>query len=153
MLRDCTNFHKVKKTLATFPTDIEYLYHKSWQRILSRAPGKTVMARNTLAWVVFSTRSLIIGELWEAVLHTQRPTSLSCIVWFKRQRSLGSATDWWSSRSKMGWSGLSVSSLCLLSVPLFDDRRPEPFDYTAKDTLERLITEEFQPPRALLSAV
>lgn len=67
LLRECSNLHEVKKTLATFPTKIDDMYHQTWKRILAQPPGKSLIAINTLTWVVFATRSLRIEELQAAV--------------------------------------------------------------------------------------
>jgi hypothetical protein len=66
-LCECTSIHEVRETLASFPTDIEDLYRKTWQRILALKGRKAMSARNALTWVVFGTRSLTIQELREAV--------------------------------------------------------------------------------------
>jgi hypothetical protein len=66
-LCECTSVREVKETLASFPTDIEDLYLKTWQRIFSQKGGKGLVARNLLTWVVFGLRSLTIEELREAV--------------------------------------------------------------------------------------
>jgi ankyrin repeat domain-containing protein 50 len=57
----------VKESLSSFPTDIDDLYRKTWQRIFGQKGGKGLLARNVLTWVVFGTRSLTIEELREAV--------------------------------------------------------------------------------------
>jgi ankyrin repeat domain-containing protein 50 len=66
-LCECTSMHEVKETLASFPTDIEDLYRKTWQRIFGQKGGKGLLARNVLTWVVFGTRSFTIEELQQAV--------------------------------------------------------------------------------------
>ncbi|KAH6904785.1 hypothetical protein BKA70DRAFT_1153567 [Coprinopsis sp. MPI-PUGE-AT-0042] len=66
-LRECTSVYEVEQTLAAFPTDIEDLYLQTWQRILAQAPNKSLLARNTLTWVIHATRSLTIRELQRAV--------------------------------------------------------------------------------------
>jgi ankyrin repeat domain-containing protein 50 len=67
LLRECTNLHDIRKTLATLPVNINEFYRETWQRIVDQAPGKVRLARDVLAWVLFATRSLTIEELREAV--------------------------------------------------------------------------------------
>ncbi|KAH6879581.1 hypothetical protein BKA70DRAFT_207350 [Coprinopsis sp. MPI-PUGE-AT-0042] len=132
-LRECPNVREVKKTLATFPSDIDDLYCKTWQRILDLAPAKSLLARNTLTWVVHATRSLTIEELLEAVAtcpDTHR---------FEQDRLVQEAT---------------LIGLCHGLVAVEEKTRlVRLVHYTAKDVLERLIIETFPQPHALLSAV
>ncbi|KAH6901824.1 hypothetical protein BKA70DRAFT_1568315 [Coprinopsis sp. MPI-PUGE-AT-0042] len=132
-LRECPNVREVKKTLMTFPTDIEDLYCKTWQRILDLAPAKSLLARNALTWVVHATRSLTIEELLEAVAtcpDTHR---------FERDCLVQEAT---------------LIGLCHGLVAVEEKTRlVRLVHYTAKDVLERLIIETFPQPHALLSAV
>ncbi|KAH6905409.1 hypothetical protein BKA70DRAFT_1565052 [Coprinopsis sp. MPI-PUGE-AT-0042] len=132
-LRECPNVREVKKTLATFPTDIDDLYHKTWQRILDLAPAKSLLARNTLTWVVHATRSLTIDELLEAVAtcpDTHR---------FEQDRLVQEAT---------------LVGLCHGLVVVEEKTRlVRLVHYTAKNTLEHLIIETLPQPHALLSAV
>ncbi|KAH6905417.1 hypothetical protein BKA70DRAFT_1153112 [Coprinopsis sp. MPI-PUGE-AT-0042] len=132
-LRECPNIREVKKTLATFPTDIEDLYRNTWQRILDLAPAKSLLARNTLTWVVHATRSLTIDELLEAVAtcpDTHR---------FEQDRLAQEAT---------------LIGLCHGLVAVEERTRlVRLVHYTAKDTLEWLIVETLPQPHSLLSAV
>ncbi|KAH6904783.1 hypothetical protein BKA70DRAFT_1153566 [Coprinopsis sp. MPI-PUGE-AT-0042] len=132
-LRECPNVCEVKKTLATFPTDIDDLYRKTWQRILDLAPAKSLLARNALTWVVYATRSLTIEELLEAVAtcpDTHR---------FEQDRLVQEAT---------------LIGLCHGLVAVEEETGlVRLVHYTAKDTLEHLIVETLPQPHALLSAV
>ncbi|KAH6879575.1 hypothetical protein BKA70DRAFT_1474968 [Coprinopsis sp. MPI-PUGE-AT-0042] len=132
-LLECPNICEVKKTLAIFPTDIEDLYHKTWRRILDLAPAKSLLARNTLTWVVHSTRSLTIEELLVAVAtcpDTHR---------FEQDRLVQEET---------------LIGLCHGLVAVEEETRlVRLVHYTAKDTLEHLIIENSPRPHALLSAV
>ncbi|KAH6876951.1 hypothetical protein BKA70DRAFT_1576545 [Coprinopsis sp. MPI-PUGE-AT-0042] len=132
-LRECPNIREVKKTLATFPSDIDDLYCKTWQRILDLAPAKSLLARNTLTWVVHATWSLTIEELLEAVAtcpDTHR---------FEQDR-LGQEE--------------TLIGLCNGMVAVEEETRlVRLVHYTAKNVLERLIIENSPQPHALLSAV
>ncbi|KAH6868954.1 hypothetical protein BKA70DRAFT_380995 [Coprinopsis sp. MPI-PUGE-AT-0042] len=132
-LRKCPNIREIKNTLATFPIDIEDLYCKTWQRILDLAPAQSLLARNTLTWVVHATRSLTIEELLEAVAtcpDTHR---------FEQDCLVQEAT---------------LIGLCHGLVAVEEKTRlVRLVHYTAKDVLERLIIETFPQPHALLSAV
>ncbi|KAH6876944.1 hypothetical protein BKA70DRAFT_218643 [Coprinopsis sp. MPI-PUGE-AT-0042] len=132
-LRECPNIREVKKTLTTFPSDIEDLYRKTWQRILDLVPAKALLARNTLTWVVHATRSLTIEELLEAVAtcpDTHR---------FEHDRLVREET---------------LVGLCHGLVAVEERTRlVRLVHYTAKDTLEWLIIETLPQPHSLLSAV
>ncbi|KAH6909747.1 hypothetical protein BKA70DRAFT_1148288 [Coprinopsis sp. MPI-PUGE-AT-0042] len=132
-LRECTSVHEVKETLASFPTDIEDLYHKTWQRILAQAPGKVLLARNVLTWVLFATRSLNIQELRAAVATC--PSTHQFVPDRLVQESV-------------------LTGVCHGLVIVEEQTRVVRLvHYTAKDTLKRLITETSPQPHALLSAV
>ncbi|KAH6905411.1 hypothetical protein BKA70DRAFT_1192258 [Coprinopsis sp. MPI-PUGE-AT-0042] len=132
-LRECPNIREVKKTLATFPSDIDDLYRKTWQRILDLAPAKSLLARNALTWVVHATRSLTIEELLEAVAtcpDTHR---------FEQDRLVQEET---------------LIGLCHGLVAVEEKTRlVRLVHYTAKDVLEQLFIETSPQPHALLSAV
>ncbi|KAH6909736.1 hypothetical protein BKA70DRAFT_1148273, partial [Coprinopsis sp. MPI-PUGE-AT-0042] len=132
-LRECPNVCEVKKTLATFPTDIEDLYRKTWQRILDLPPAKALLARNALTWVVHATRSLTMEELLEAVAicpDTHR---------FEQDRLVQEET---------------LMGLCHGMVAVEEETRlVRLVHYTAKNVLEQLIMETLPQPHALLSAV
>ncbi|KAH6909719.1 hypothetical protein BKA70DRAFT_1425448 [Coprinopsis sp. MPI-PUGE-AT-0042] len=132
-LRECPNVREVRTTLATFPTDIEDLYRKTWQRILDLAPAKSLLARNTLTWVVHATRSLTIEELLEAVATCPDTHRL------EQDRLVQEAT---------------LIGLCHGLVAVEEETGlVRLVHYTAKDTLEHLIIETLPQPHALLSAV
>ncbi|KAH6909717.1 hypothetical protein BKA70DRAFT_1187477 [Coprinopsis sp. MPI-PUGE-AT-0042] len=132
-LRECTSVHDVKQTLAVFPADIGDLYRQTWQRILAQAPRKALLAKNTLTWVVHATRSLTIEELQAAVAicpdtHKSTPDRLA-------QESV-------------------LIGLCHGLVAVEEETHlVRLVHYTAKDTLECLVSETFAQPHALLSAV
>ncbi|KAH6879578.1 hypothetical protein BKA70DRAFT_1576192 [Coprinopsis sp. MPI-PUGE-AT-0042] len=132
-LCECPNVREVKKTLATFPSNIEDQYRKTWQRILDLAPAKSLLARNALTWVVHATRSLTIEELLEVVAtcpDTHR---------FEQDCLVQEAT---------------LIGLCHGLVIVEEKTRlVRLVHYTAKDTLEHLIIENSPQPHALLSAV
>ncbi|KAH6905407.1 hypothetical protein BKA70DRAFT_1504594 [Coprinopsis sp. MPI-PUGE-AT-0042] len=132
-LRECTNIREIKNTLATFPTNIEDLYRKTWQRILDLAPAKSLLARNALTWVVHTTRSLTIEELLKAMAtcpDTHR-FEQDCLV--QEETLIG---------------------LCHGLVAVEEKTRlVRLVHYTAKDILEQLIMETSPQPHALLSAV
>ncbi|KAH6876948.1 hypothetical protein BKA70DRAFT_1476136 [Coprinopsis sp. MPI-PUGE-AT-0042] len=122
-----------RNTLATFPTDIGDLYHQTWQRILAQAPRKALLAKNTLTWVVHATRSLTIEELQAAVAicpetHKSMPDRLP-------QESV-------------------LVGLCHgLIVVEEETHLVRLVHYTAKNTLDRVISETSAQRHALLSAV
>ncbi|KAH6904762.1 hypothetical protein BKA70DRAFT_1565435 [Coprinopsis sp. MPI-PUGE-AT-0042] len=132
-LRECTSVHEVEQTLAAFPTDIEDLYLQTWQRILAQSPSKALLARNALTWVVHATRSLTIWDLQQALATS--PDAHKFVPDRLIQKDV-------------------LIGLChgLLNVEE-KTQLVRLVHYTAKGTVERLITETSPQPHALLAAV
>ncbi|KAH6904769.1 hypothetical protein BKA70DRAFT_1063427, partial [Coprinopsis sp. MPI-PUGE-AT-0042] len=132
-LRECTSVHEVQETLATFSTGIEDLYLETWKRITSQTRSKVLLAKKVLLWVINATRSLTVDELRHA-LATSPET-------FRFESS------------RLVQEGMLIG-LCRGLVTVEEETRLiRLVHYTAKDTLEQLITETFPHPHALLSAV
>ncbi|KAH6909763.1 hypothetical protein BKA70DRAFT_1425484 [Coprinopsis sp. MPI-PUGE-AT-0042] len=132
-LREYTSIHEVKGALASFPTDIKDLYRQTWQRILAQAPGKASLARNALTWVLYATRSLTVQELREVVATCPDTHK------FAPDRLVPESV---------------LVGLCQGLVAVEEETQlVRLVHYTAKDTLEGLISETFPQPHALLSAV
>jgi ankyrin repeat domain-containing protein 50 len=66
-LEQCVTIHDAKYALSSFPTKIEDVYHKTWQRIISQSPQRVALARLLLLWVMYTKRRLTIEELRWAV--------------------------------------------------------------------------------------
>ncbi|KAH6904792.1 hypothetical protein BKA70DRAFT_1192724 [Coprinopsis sp. MPI-PUGE-AT-0042] len=132
-LRECTSVHEVQETLATFSTEIEDLYLETWKRIRSQTQSKVLLAKRVLLWVINATWSLTIEELRYA-LATSPETHK-----FESSRLVQEGT---------------LIGLCRgLVIVEGETRLVRLVHYTAKDILERLTTETFPQPHALLSAV
>lgn len=66
-LRFCTSALEVEETLNTFPTDIEEIYTKTWDRILAQSPRYSNLAKLVLLWVTHAQGELTIDTLRRAV--------------------------------------------------------------------------------------
>ncbi|KAH6876899.1 hypothetical protein BKA70DRAFT_1576531 [Coprinopsis sp. MPI-PUGE-AT-0042] len=132
-LRECTSVYEVEQTLAAFPTDIEDLYLQTWQRILAQVPSKSLLARNTLTWVIHATRSLTIQELQRAVATC--PDTHKFVPDRLVQEDV-------------------LIGLCHGLVDVEEKTQlVRLVHYTAKDCMERLVTETIPQPHTLISAV
>ncbi|KAH6909754.1 hypothetical protein BKA70DRAFT_1425474 [Coprinopsis sp. MPI-PUGE-AT-0042] len=132
-LRECTSVHEVEETLAGFPTDIEDLYLQTWQRILDESPNKVLLAKKVLLWVLHSTGSLKARALEQAI--ATHPDTYS----YELRRLVPVDT---------------LVGLCRGLVVVEEETQlVRLVHYTAKHTLEGLITEAFPQPHAFLSAV
>ena len=63
----------VRETLDNFPSSIEDVYLRTWQRIHSQTPRLIALAKAVLVWVVSASRSMKLEELECAVATS--PTS------------------------------------------------------------------------------
>ncbi|KAH6904768.1 hypothetical protein BKA70DRAFT_1294877 [Coprinopsis sp. MPI-PUGE-AT-0042] len=132
-LRDCTSVYEVEKTLAAFPVDIEDSYLQTWQRILHQTPSKVLLAKKVLLWVLHATSSLTAEALRRAMA--------TCPETYQYQSSRLVPVD-------------TLIGLCHGLVTVEEDTcLVRLIHYTAKDTVERLITGSFPQPHAPLSAV
>ncbi|KAH6879569.1 hypothetical protein BKA70DRAFT_1127252, partial [Coprinopsis sp. MPI-PUGE-AT-0042] len=131
-LRECTNVCEVKETLAIFPTDIEDLYLQTWKRIASQTQSKVLLAKRLLLWVITATRSWTVDELRHAL--ATRPDTHR----FDSSRLIQEGT---------------LIALCRGLVMVEEKTRiVRLVHYTAKGTLERLVTKTFPHPHAFLAA-
>jgi hypothetical protein len=57
----------VRRTLAGFPSKIEVVYLRTWERILKHNADHAMLAKVVLLWVLNSSRSMTIDKLERAV--------------------------------------------------------------------------------------
>jgi hypothetical protein len=66
-LYDCVNALQVRRRLKDFPPWIEDVYIQTWNRILEQDEDLVLVAKVTLAWVLYASRSMTVAELERAV--------------------------------------------------------------------------------------
>ncbi|KAH6866169.1 hypothetical protein BKA70DRAFT_1580080 [Coprinopsis sp. MPI-PUGE-AT-0042] len=66
-LRHCISIQDVEETLEEFPTDIEAIYIKTWERILAQAPKHANLAKLVLLWVLHAHSEMDMDTLRRAV--------------------------------------------------------------------------------------
>jgi ankyrin repeat domain-containing protein 50 len=140
----------VRDTLKAFPSEIEDVYRRTLHRISKAGRKHASLAKTVLLWVVYASRSLTIDELIWAVATSPDthkfepaqcapgPTLISnCggLVTFDEESRLVRLVR--KSHNDNPYAILTRQST----------------DYTAKETLQDLLREEFPRPHSLLSAV
>ncbi|KAH6902536.1 hypothetical protein BKA70DRAFT_1112840 [Coprinopsis sp. MPI-PUGE-AT-0042] len=132
-LRHCVSPLDVAETLDGFPTDIEDIYTRTWQRIIHQGPKQLNLAKLVLLWITHAHGEMTIDALRRAVA-----TSPETHV-FNPKRMVPEA--------------LLISVCCgLVSV---DDktRTVRLIHYTTQDAILPRILELFPIPHALLAHV
>ncbi|KAH6894827.1 ankyrin repeat-containing domain protein [Coprinopsis sp. MPI-PUGE-AT-0042] len=66
-LRTCVSALDVEETLQAFPSDIEAIYAKTWERILAQAPKQSNLAKLTFLWITHANGEMTIDTLRRAV--------------------------------------------------------------------------------------
>ncbi|KAH6894759.1 ankyrin repeat-containing domain protein [Coprinopsis sp. MPI-PUGE-AT-0042] len=66
-LRSCVSALNVEETLQAFPTGIEAIYAKTWERILAQGPEQSNLATLVLLWVTHADGEMTIDTLQRAV--------------------------------------------------------------------------------------
>ncbi|KAH6903949.1 hypothetical protein BKA70DRAFT_582864 [Coprinopsis sp. MPI-PUGE-AT-0042] len=132
-LHQCVSALDVEETLEAFPTDIEDIYTKTWQRIIHQGPKQSSLAKLVLLWITHAHGEMTIDALRRAVA-----TSPETHV-FDPKRMVPEA--------------LLISVCCgLVSV---DDKTKivRLIHYTTRDAILPRILELFPIPHALLAHV
>ncbi|KAH6903936.1 ankyrin repeat-containing domain protein [Coprinopsis sp. MPI-PUGE-AT-0042] len=132
-LHNCVSALDVEETLDAFPTDIEDVYTKTWQRIIYQGPKQSNLAKLVLLWITHAHGEMTIDALRRAIA-----TSPETHV-FDPKRMVPKA--------------LLISVCCgLVSV---DDktRIVRLIHYTTRDAILPRILELFPIPHALLAHV
>lgn len=141
---------EVRRTLQAFPFKIEDAYLQTWDRILKQSAVQVALAKTALIWVLNSARSMTVEELERAVA-TSRENHNFEQDWLVPGVTLislcrGLLTMEEESRlvrlvRKLHSNSLPLTLTCNLS------------DYTARGTLEGLLSSSFPHPHSLLAAV
>ncbi|KAH6903969.1 ankyrin repeat-containing domain protein [Coprinopsis sp. MPI-PUGE-AT-0042] len=66
-LRNCMSILDVEETLEGFPTDINLIYMKTWERILAQPPKQSNLAKLVLLWITHAHGEITIDLLRRAV--------------------------------------------------------------------------------------
>ncbi|KAH6903958.1 ankyrin repeat domain-containing protein 28 [Coprinopsis sp. MPI-PUGE-AT-0042] len=132
-LHQCVSALDVEETLEAFPTDIEDIYMKTWQRIIHQGPKQLNLAKLVLLWITHAHGEMTIDALRRAVATSPETHA------FDPKRMVPEA--------------LLISVCCgLVSV---DDktRIVRLIHYTTRDAILPRILELFPIPHALLAHV
>ncbi|KAH6894841.1 ankyrin repeat-containing domain protein, partial [Coprinopsis sp. MPI-PUGE-AT-0042] len=63
----CVSALDVEETLQAFPSDIEAIYAKTWERILAQGPKQSNLAKLVLLWITHANGEMTIDTLRRAV--------------------------------------------------------------------------------------
>ncbi|KAH6892839.1 hypothetical protein BKA70DRAFT_1536643 [Coprinopsis sp. MPI-PUGE-AT-0042] len=66
-LRHCISIQDVEETLEEFPTEINAIYMKTWERILAQAPKHAKLAKLVFLWVLHARSEMTIHTLRHVV--------------------------------------------------------------------------------------
>ncbi|KAH6903989.1 hypothetical protein BKA70DRAFT_1566309 [Coprinopsis sp. MPI-PUGE-AT-0042] len=66
-LCQCTSALDVEETLENFPTEIEDIYMRTWERILAQGPKQSNLAKLVLLWITHAHSEMTIDTLRRAV--------------------------------------------------------------------------------------
>jgi ankyrin repeat domain-containing protein 50 len=66
-LRYCVNVLDVEETLEEFPSDIQAIYIKTWERVLEQGVKYTNLAKLVLLWITHAHGEMTIDTLQRAV--------------------------------------------------------------------------------------
>jgi ankyrin repeat domain-containing protein 50 len=66
-LRNCVSALDVEETLEVFPTDIQAIYMRTWERICAQGPKLANLAKLVLLWITHAQRELTIDTLRRGV--------------------------------------------------------------------------------------
>ncbi|KAH6905327.1 hypothetical protein BKA70DRAFT_1153029 [Coprinopsis sp. MPI-PUGE-AT-0042] len=128
-LRGCASICDVEKTLEDFPPRIEDVYQQTWNRILDQTPRLLILAKSVLVWVLCATRSLKIEDL---------------------RRAVATCPDTHQFDSSRLVDGTTLMGLCHGLVNIEEETNHVRFvHYTAKDVVQRFISESCPSPHSL----
>ncbi|KAH6902525.1 hypothetical protein BKA70DRAFT_1434840 [Coprinopsis sp. MPI-PUGE-AT-0042] len=132
-LRNCMSILDMEETLEGFPTDINLIYMKTWERILAQGPKQSNLAKLVLLWVTHARGEMTVDLLRRAVATSPETYA------FDTKRMVPEA--------------LLLSVCCgLVSV----DKKTEIIrliHYTTRDAILPKVLEIFPCPHAILAHV
>ncbi|KAH6909181.1 ankyrin repeat-containing domain protein [Coprinopsis sp. MPI-PUGE-AT-0042] len=132
-LRQCISALDLEETLEQFPTDIEAIYMKTWERILAQAPKHMNLAKLVLLWVTHAHGEMRIDTLRRAVATSPETHT------FEPKRTVPEA--------------LLLSVCCGLVSVDERTRLVRLMHYTTRDAIAPRILEVFPVPHAILAHV
>ncbi|KAH6906791.1 hypothetical protein BKA70DRAFT_1150971, partial [Coprinopsis sp. MPI-PUGE-AT-0042] len=132
-LSGCLSPQDVSDTLKVFPSSIEDVYRKTWTRISNQTRKYAALAKSVLVWVLNASRSMTMEEL---------------------ERAVATSPDTHKFEASRRVPGTTILSLCGGLITLEEESRlVRLVHYTAKETLEGLLHEEFPHPHTLLASI
>ncbi|KAH6904014.1 hypothetical protein BKA70DRAFT_1566330 [Coprinopsis sp. MPI-PUGE-AT-0042] len=132
-LRNCISALDVEETLQGFPSDIEAIYAKTWERILAQGPKQSKLAQLVLLWITHADGEMTIDTLRRAVATCPETYA------FEPKRMVP--------------EGLLLSVCCGLVSVDEKTRLARLIHYTTRDAILPRILELFSAPHALLAHV
>ncbi|KAH6904192.1 hypothetical protein BKA70DRAFT_1403427, partial [Coprinopsis sp. MPI-PUGE-AT-0042] len=132
-LHHCISALDVEETLDGFPTDINTIYIKTWERILAQTPKRSTLAKLILLWVTHAHGEMTVDALRRA-LSTSPETHI-----FEPNRMVPEA--------------LLLSVCCGLISVDEKTRLVRLMHYTTRDAILPLIVELYPVPHAILARV
>ncbi|KAH6909839.1 hypothetical protein BKA70DRAFT_1148398, partial [Coprinopsis sp. MPI-PUGE-AT-0042] len=132
-LCECATAHEVRQTLEGFPSRIEDVYLQTWHRILGQKPSHVLLAKATLVWVLNASRSMTIEEL---------------------ERAVATSPETFKFEPNRLAPGTTLIAFCRGLVMFEEESRlVRLIHYTAKETLQRLLSDSFPHPHAHLATI
>ncbi|KAH6894848.1 hypothetical protein BKA70DRAFT_1199780 [Coprinopsis sp. MPI-PUGE-AT-0042] len=132
-LRTCVSALDVEETLQAFPSDIEAIYAKTWERILAQGPKQSNLAKLVLLWITHANGEMTINTLRRAVATCPKTYA------FEPKRMVPEA--------------LLLSVCCGLVSVDEKTRLIRLIHYTTRDAILPRILDLFPVPHALLGHV
>ncbi|KAH6903055.1 hypothetical protein BKA70DRAFT_1155716 [Coprinopsis sp. MPI-PUGE-AT-0042] len=132
-LHECVSANQVRQRLQGFPSRIEDVYLRTWDRILGQNTELAELAKTVLVWVLNAPRSMTVEEL---------------------ERAVATSPDTYKFEADRFVPGSTLIYLCRGLISLEEESRiVRLVHYTAKDTLENLLHESFPHPHSPIAAV
>ncbi|KAH6902533.1 hypothetical protein BKA70DRAFT_1112737, partial [Coprinopsis sp. MPI-PUGE-AT-0042] len=132
-LRNCMSILDVEETLEGFPTDINSIYMKTWERILAQGPKQLNLAKLVLLWITHAHGEITIDVLRRAVATSPETYS------FEPKRMVPEA--------------LLLSVCCGLISVDHKTKLVRLIHYTTRDAILLRIQELYSAPHAILAQV
>ncbi|KAH6874847.1 ankyrin repeat domain-containing protein 28 [Coprinopsis sp. MPI-PUGE-AT-0042] len=132
-LRTCVSALDMEETLQAFPSDIEAIYAKTWERILAQGPKQSNLAKLTLLWITHANGEMTIDML---------------------RRAVATSPETYAFESKRMVPEVLLLSVCCGLVSVDEKTRlVRLIHYTTRDAMLPRILDLFPVPHALLGHV
>ncbi|KAH6903931.1 hypothetical protein BKA70DRAFT_1154855 [Coprinopsis sp. MPI-PUGE-AT-0042] len=132
-LRNCMSILDVEETLEGFPTDINSIYMKTWDRVLAQEPKQSNLAKLVLLWITHAHGEVTIDVLRRAIATSPETHS------FDPKRMVPEA--------------LLLSVCCGLVSVDEKTKLVRLIHYTTRDAILPRIQELYPAPHAILAQV